>query len=440
MADTASTLWLGKEIVSGSETSEVKNLKQQITHDNIPFQFGITDDGQYGYYKQNSNKVTPFASSQSGITEYDATLWVRSCYPDKNMVYVDISNINEVKYAHLSANGTDGSSVTLFKTFDWTTLSSTDSEDDRQTITLMGHGPTWSDDPQTTINTSNYVCMKISEGRSKTYGATAFSADSGKVFDHIVIASESGYSEVCYLPPIDKGIRMQMLEYTDVPLYCKAKIQSVIADNNTPLTSSFLFTDTVSAIDPVLVTYKKNGRYFWITGASSSSKYKLDMKLVDYPKDNQTFIFYQPGGDISRSSSVESNRGISIDISDDNYPELKFTRSAETECAGTLWEASGTDWSNYSAIEIDISVLSTIESEYKNLFGLCSQYPGQNELGSITPIESYDTRYQRMIELPNEVCSHRKLKLDVSDITLRKYMKITAGSAEFVIHSIKFVQ
>lgn len=441
MADGASTLWLGKEIVSGSETSEVANLKQQLTHDNIPFQFGITDDGQYGYYKQNSDKVTPFSSAQSGITEYDATLWVRSCYPDKNVFYVDVTTIDSVKYAHLSG-GADGSYITLYKTFDWKTLSSSDSESDQQVVQLMSYGPVWYDDEQTIFDTTDYVCMKISEGQNKAYGATAFSADSGKLFDHIVVVSNGGWSESCYLLPLDKGIRLQMLESTTVQVNCERIIRPRI---NEGFSSTYvgLPLHPMSATSPTLITDKRYGRYFWLTGnvdsASSANKYTLDVKLVDYPKDNRTFMFYVPDDSVTRYSSSESNRTISIDISDANYPEINFTRAAETECAGTLWETTAVDMTNCSSIEIDISVLSTIESEYKNMFGLCSPYPGQNEFGSITPITSYDTDYSRMIEIPNEVCSHRKLTLDVSDITLRKYMKVTAGSAEFTIHSIKFI-
>ena len=53
------------------------------------------------------------------------------------------------------------------------------------------------------------------------------------------------------------------------------------------------------------------------------------------------------------------------------------------------------------------------------------------------PISNYDVNYDKYILLGNDVFEKKKITLDVSDVQGNNFLKITAGNAGFIVHSIK---
>lgn len=61
----STTLWNGSQQISGSTTADVEEIQSQLKSGSTQFQFGVTDGGEYGYYK--NSQIVPFKSGDKII-------------------------------------------------------------------------------------------------------------------------------------------------------------------------------------------------------------------------------------------------------------------------------------------------------------------------------------------------------------------------------------
>ena len=185
---------------------------------------------------------------------------------------------------------------------------------------------------------------------------------------------------------------------------------------------------------------RQYGRYIWISGntTSAAGAYSADIELVNFNKENLTYLFM----DYTNSIENTSYRTLSIT----NNLELSLQRTQTTSCTATWWEQIPIDLTNYNSIEFEITMNQPGDSSklYDNIIGIRKYYPGQTvQAGEMLPsfytepISNYDVNYDKYILLGNDVFEKKKITLDISDIQGDNFLKVTAGNAGFIIHSIK---
>lgn len=58
----SNTLWCGSTQITGTSVETLKSIQENLYADDIPFKFGVDSAGNYGYYKNNEDTITPFNS------------------------------------------------------------------------------------------------------------------------------------------------------------------------------------------------------------------------------------------------------------------------------------------------------------------------------------------------------------------------------------------
>lgn len=428
----STTLWNGQTQISGSATSDLATIKSNLISNEIPFKFGVDSAGNYGYYKQGENVVTPFLHTSSDNLDYQIALCVRSAHPLTNWFVVDVSDISTLYYFQ-SHQGGAVSTFYGYTSWDWDDPEGAIGETSLVTISNSKTDTTmyWLH----SIDVSNYQVVKFAEGYN--WGGTLLATDSGKYFKKVRIVSGGGWSEMDILVPSNKKIKCTALDTTNTIVAeqrLNYRLNEGYGQKNTGYALTSLSTAGQSAIYPTDYT---RGRWIWIGGqtASASGTYSADVELIDFDETNLTSKF------IDNTCSIENSSYRTLSI--DNNMALVLHRTQMTECCATWWSEYGVDLTNYSSLTVEVTLDQAGDgsARYNNYIGINKGYPGMIDNSGLSvveyPIENYDVDYTNKITLGNSTFSRKAFTLDVSQISGTYFLKMTAGNAGFIVHSIR---
>lgn len=432
----STTLWNGSNQISGSSESDLATIKSNLTSNETSFKFGVDSEGNYGYYKSGETAVTPFAvgNTVSNNFDYQISLCIRSCHPLTNYFLVDVSNIDTIYYFQ-SHQGGAATTFYGYTSYDWDDPEGTAGE---TTLVTISNSKTdtsmyWIH----SIDVSSYQVVKFAEGYN--WGGTLLATDNGKYFEKVRIVSGGGWSEMNILVPSNKRALCTALDTTNTIVTeqrINYRLNEGYGQKNTGHALTSLSTAGQAAIYPSTFA---QGRWIWIGGqtASASGTYSADVELIEFDETNLTSKF------IGKTCSIENTSYRTLSI--DNNMALIFHRTQTTASCATWWSEIPIVRGSYTklVVEVTLDQQGDGSSEYNNFVGFSDHYPGETYLGvdggGVHPITNYDTDYEKYITLGNSTFAKKTITLDISDFSDQRdmYLKITAGTAGFIVHSIR---
>ena len=432
----STTLYNGNNQISGSTTSEVTTIKSNLTSGSANFKFGVDSEGNYGYYKSGETAVTPFAvgSTASNNFDYQISLCIRSCHPLTNYFLVDVSNIDTIYYFQ-SHQGGATTTFYGYTSYDWNDPEGATGETSLVTIANSKTDTTmyWLH----SIDVSSYQVVKFAEGYN--WGGTLLATNNGKYFKKVRMVAGGGWSEMDILVPSNKKIKCTALDTTNTIVAeqrLSYRLNEGYGQKNTGYTLTSLSTIGQTAIYP---TDYSRGRWIWIGGnaASASGTYSADVELIDFDETNLTSKF------IDNTCSVENSSYRTLSI--DNSMALVLHRTQTTACCATWWSESPITRGSYTKLlfEVTLDQQGDGSANYNNIVGFSDHYPGETysgtDGGGLYSITNYDVDYEKRILLGNSTFARKTFTLDISDFSDQRdmYLKITAGNAGFIVHSIR---
>lgn len=199
----STTLYNGSNQISGSNTSDVTAIKNNLTSGSNSFKFGVDANGNYGYYK-NSTFVPFNEPSIYSNTIGDPILGIRGS--EYNCFIIDISNLSGLGMIQT----TQGESSTKIYQYDsWETAIA----DGANKTTIAAHGTllqeitsakatqTWSP----VYGSADARFIKVVE--SYNWGTTYFTLDRGdydKLINRVYVCANTAYSELVMRYPNGK--------------------------------------------------------------------------------------------------------------------------------------------------------------------------------------------------------------------------------------------
>ena len=420
-----------------NEMSAVKGdtaaINEQLTANGTKFRFGVTSDGQYGYIinKDGADTVIPFNSGNGENFDYLPILYIRGTKATSTFL-IDVEDINTLYYLQLFAAST--MIIYGYTNYDWDDAGGNSDKTEIIKITKVDTNMFLSN----SIDVSKYKVVEIVMGDN--WCGTAFALDNGKYFKKIRMTSIKGWDEMNILVPSNKILKCTALDTTKAVILeqrAQYRLNGGYGHKSTGYELKSLTNVGQSGLYP---SERQYGRYIWISGntTSAAGAYSADIELVNFDKENLTYLFM----DYTNSIENTSYRTLSIT----NNLELSLQRTQTTSCTATWWEQTPIDLTNYNSIEFEITMNQPGDSSklYDNIIGVRKYYPGEEvQAGEMLPsfhtepISNYDVNYDKYILLGNDVFEKKKITLDVSDIQGNNFLKITAGNAGFIVHSIK---
>lgn len=199
----STTLYNGSNQISGSTTSDVTAIKNNLTSGSTSFKFGVDASGNYGYYK--NDVIIPFTQpSIYSNTIGDTILGIRGS--GYNCFIIDISNLSGLRMIQTDQGN---SSTKIYQYDSWETAIA----DGAAAATVSANG-TLLEEITTAKTTQMWSAVygsadakfiKVVEGYN--WGTTYFTipaSDHDKLINRVYVCANTGYSELVMRYPTGK--------------------------------------------------------------------------------------------------------------------------------------------------------------------------------------------------------------------------------------------